>query len=526
MTTKLIHKIITFVLILALMIPSISNIERAFADTGDLKVTGTILHLREGPGLSYPIITTLEEGDSLTSIGREGDWIQVKVGDYEGWVASWLTASINEQQTIDKTVISQVDRLNIRTEPDLSSPVLGQLSTGNQAALISENGAWAKINWNGLVGWVSSDYVTINETTEKTTPDEVVEVSTTTTEPKGTTFTILVDTLNVRKKADLTSKKVGTVSNGQSFKVLAQEHNWVQIQYSDKKTGWVYSFYGTFSNTVKTPSKASSSPASTSALETVTIIYNGTNLRTDASTTADVVERVDAGQTYPIVGAKDDFYEIQLADQTAFVANWVVSTSQNSTATMNTPKSEPRKKGTLNGLTIVVDAGHGGNDHGTTGQRGTDEKEITLKTASLLASKLSAAGANVVMTRESDEYVALRKRVSIAHQHEADAFISIHYDATDNSSISGFTSYYLNNNQKGLAEAIHNGLASKINLKDRGTQEGNYLVLRENRQKAVLLELGFLSNANEERIITTAKFREQATLGIYQGILDYFDANE
>jgi len=194
MTTKLIHKIITFVLILALMIPSISNIERAFADTGDLKVTGTILHLREGPGLSYPIITTLEEGDSLTSIGREGDWIQVKVGDYEGWVASWLTASINEQQTIDKTVISQVDRLNIRTEPDLSSPVLGQLSTGNQAALISENGAWAKINWNGLVGWVSSDYVTINETTEKTTPDEVVEVSTTTTEPKGTTFTILVDT--------------------------------------------------------------------------------------------------------------------------------------------------------------------------------------------------------------------------------------------------------------------------------------------------------------------------------------------
>lgn len=130
------------------------------------------------------------------------------------------------------------------------------------------------------------------------------------------------------------------------------------------------------------------------------------------------------------------------------------------------------------------------------------------------------------MTRESDEYVALRKRVSVAHQHDADAFISIHYDATDNSSISGFTSYYLNNNQKGLAEAIHNGLASKINIKDRGTQEGNYLVLRENRQKAVLLELGFLSNANEERIITTAKFREQATLGIYQGILDYFDANE
>ena len=73
-----------------------------------------------------------------------------------------------------------------------------------------------------------------------------------------------------------------------------------------------------------------------------------------------------------------------------------------------------------------------------------------FKTATLLASKLSAAGANVVMTRESDEYVALRKRVSIAHQYEADAFISLHYDATDDSSINGFTSYYMNSNQKGL----------------------------------------------------------------------------
>ncbi len=78
-----------------------------------------------------------------------------------------LTASTNAEQAIAKTVISQVDRLNIRTEPDISSAVLGQLSTGNQAILIKESGEWAKINWNGLVGWVSSSYVTINETTEK-----------------------------------------------------------------------------------------------------------------------------------------------------------------------------------------------------------------------------------------------------------------------------------------------------------------------------------------------------------------------
>ncbi|MFJ6208267.1 SH3 domain-containing protein [Lysinibacillus sp. NPDC092081] len=528
MRTKLLNISIIFVLVLIIAIPSMNN-QRALADTSDLKVAGTILHLREGPGLSYPIITILDEGDPLTSISREGDWIQVKAGDYEGWVASWLTASINDKQTIDKTLISQVDRLNIRTEPDISSAVLGQLSIGSQAKLIEKNGEWAKIDWNGLVGWVSTDYVTINDQTEKKakaetkTEEPKVEVSTKKVN-KDTTFTVLVDALNVRQKPDLNTPKIGTVSRGQAFKVLSQEHNWVQIQYNDKKTGWVYSFYGTFSNIENTTSKSSSS----SELESVTIIYNGTNLRTDATTTADVVARVDAGETYPIVGAKNDFYEIQVDDKTAFVANWVVTTTSSSKATtaIKKDKSTPRKKGTLNGLTIVVDAGHGGNDHGTTGQRGTNEKEITLKTASLLASKLSAAGANVVMTRESDEYVALRKRVSIAHQYEADAFISIHYDATDDSSVNGFTSYYMNSNQQGLAEAINNGLSNKIDLKNRGTQQGNYLVLRENRQQAALIELGYLSNGSEERGITTAKFREQATLGIYQGILDYFNKNQ
>ncbi|HBT71395.1 MAG TPA: N-acetylmuramoyl-L-alanine amidase, partial [Lysinibacillus sp.] len=301
MRTKILHSIIIFVLMVTIAMPNKNFVQRASADTSDLKVAGTILHLREGPGLSYPIITTLEEGDPLTSIGREGDWIQVKAGNYEGWVASWLTAPTSAKQAIDKTVISQVDRLNIRTDPDISSAVLGQLSTGNQANLIEENAEWAKIDWNGLTGWVSKDYVTINDNPkkEKEPKDDAVEVTTTTTPVnKDTTFTILVDVLNVRKKPDLNAKKIGTAKKGQAFKVIAHEHNWVQIQYNDKKTGWVYSFYGTFSNKVKSTSKTSSSKE----LESVTIIYNGTNLRTDASTAAEVVERVDAGLNYPIVG--------------------------------------------------------------------------------------------------------------------------------------------------------------------------------------------------------------------------------
>lgn len=142
----------------------------------------------------------------------------------------------------------------------------------------------------------------------------------------------------------------------------------------------------------------------------------------------------------------------------------------------------------------------------------------------LLTSKLRSAGADVILTRESDIYVDLRKRVSISHQNGADAFISIHYDATEDSSISGFTTYYTNSYQQELAEYVHNGLSEKVTIRDRGVQPGNYLVTRENKQPAILIELGYLSNPSEERIVTTDYYREQATLGIYQGILDYFDA--
>lgn len=113
----------------------------------------------------------------------------------------------------------------------------------------------------------------------------------------------------------------------------------------------------------------------------------------------------------------------------------------------------------------------------------------------------------------------------ISQQNNADAFISIHYDANPDTSISGFTTYYQYRNQAALAKSISNGLQSSIALRNRGAQPGNYYVLRENKQNAVLVELGFLSNPSEERTIDSNRYRDQATYGIYKGILNYFDMN-
>ncbi|MGE7981206.1 N-acetylmuramoyl-L-alanine amidase [Solibacillus sp. NPDC093137] len=520
---------LSFLLLFTAIVPYYFSARPAHANGEPLYVNAEILYLREGPGLSYPILDTLKEGTEMISIEKQGDWHHVQVGQQKGWVAAWLvkTAIGQTDSSTEKTVISQVNSLNVRVAPSLSASVLTKISSGTESKFLKQEQDWIQIQFGEMTGWVFAEYVTVKEAnTEKPAPPSDNGQQEQSNEPiqqiDPNTFTVNVNAVNIRKKPDLTSKKLGLATEGQQFKVVSRDHNWVEIEYEKGKKGWIYNFYGTFTKQLK--QNPSSEKEETKNF--VTIIYNGTNLRESPSTSSNVVVIADAGHTYPIVESEGDWFKIAVNDrQTAYVANWVVSEndSQGTTSKNNTSEAAERKKGTLKGLTIVLDAGHGGNDRGTTGVRGTDEKEINIITAELLRSKLQAAGANVVMTRESDIFVDLRKRVAVSHQAGADAFISIHYDANEDSSVSGFTTYYTNGYQQKLAEYVHEGLASKVSLKDRGPRFGNYLVLRENRQNAILLELGYLSNPSEERAITTDYYREQATLGIYQGLLNYFD---
>ncbi|MFC7684563.1 SH3 domain-containing protein [Ureibacillus sp. GCM10028918] len=535
--------LITLILLCSLLSPYTYETNSAYAsnEKSDLVVSADILYLREGPGLSYPIIETLKEGQELSFIEKQDDWYHVKVKDMEGWVASWLTSAVKPNEspknhsTEVSSIISQVDHLNLRAEPSVSSPVLSQLNTGDEAEVLQSEANWIQISFNGSQGWVSADYVTIKKNEEQETSNtseeeltDPIETGDRTTKIDPNLFTISVDAVNIRKKADLSSKKLGTANKGEQYDVLERDNNWVKIQYG-KKEGWVYSFYGTFQVNEKIPTSVDSDKTEETDSSYVTIIYNGTNLREEPSTSSDVVIHANAGEKYKLLSTEDEWYKIEVdKNTTAYVADWVVSKDFDSDDTKLNSKEEPqkkeeRKKGTLKGLTLVIDPGHGGNDKGTTGVRGTNEKEINLKTVELLKSKLRSAGAEVILTRESDVYVDLRKRVSISHQYAADAFISIHYDATEDSSISGFTTYYTNSYQQELAEYVHAGLSEKVTIRDRGVQPGNYLVTRENKQAAILIELGYLSNPGEESVVTTDFYREQATLGIYQGILNYFD---
>lgn len=516
MNNKIVHKLVTLLLVSTLFMPFV-NIQ-VQAQEQEAIVSVSSLKVRSGPGLTYDTIGSVHKNDKLTVVGKENDWLKVKYKNTTGWVASWY-ATIETEGLENKQIVSKVNNLNVRTAPSVSSAVIGKLNEGEKYVAHQSEDEWVEIDYNGQKGWVNNTYVTIVDHTETKTPAPSTSI-------KERKFVISVDALNVRAKPDLSSKKIGQVNKGDQFNVLATDHQWVQVELETGKKGWLYSFYGSFTNAVESSSKSTSS-------ESITVLYSGTNIRAESNTNSEVVKRAAAGESFKVIETINDWFKIDLGNgKNGYIANWVVSSSEETNTPETSKETEKeqkkekvtRKKGTLKGATIVIDAGHGGNDRGTTGALGTDEKDITLKTAELLSSKLQAAGANVRMTRQSDEYVDLRKRVSIAHQVNADAFISLHYDAINNSSVRGYTTYYMNSHQKELANYVHKGLGDMISLKNRGVQPGNYLVLRENKQPAILIELGYLSNPTEEQHVTTRAFREQATHGIYNGIIDYFDS--
>ena len=177
---------------------------------------------------------------------------------------------------------------------------------------------------------------------------------------------------------------------------------------------------------------------------------------------------------------------------------------------------------TLAFSTVVVDAGHGGEDRGGIRSQKTGEKEMTLDVALRLEKLLRGKGIQVVMTRRSDVFVSLEDRATIANQYSDSLFVSIHFDAYRDSSARGITIYYTSGRGRNLAQEIHNELLPVIKpFRSRGLKRQRFSVLRHTHAPAVLLELGYLTNPIEAKRIRDADYRQKLAEAICAGIVRY-----
>ncbi len=171
---------------------------------------------------------------------------------------------------------------------------------------------------------------------------------------------------------------------------------------------------------------------------------------------------------------------------------------------------------------VVVDPGHGGRDPGAMGIR-LKEKDINLAVALRLQRVLLDAGVFVVLTRDDDRWISLEERAALANQMKARIFVSIHCNGAASPLAQGTETYHFPTSLEGkkLAESIHSRLVSLLGRRDRGIKTANFAVLRETTMPAVLVELAFITNREEEELLGTDIFQQRAALAIREGISRY-----
>lgn len=188
----------------------------------------------------------------------------------------------------------------------------------------------------------------------------------------------------------------------------------------------------------------------------------------------------------------------------------------------------------LQGRKVMIDPGHGGRDPGAVGLGGTREKDVVLETSLEMARQLREWGAEVKLTRETDRQVAgpnapkredLQARVDLANEWPADIFISIHANANENRAVKGTESYVArqsSENSVRLATLTHKRMVDDVGLPDRRVLRSDFFVIKNTSMPATLMELAYISNAEEEAKLADPEFLKKCATAMAEGVKDYF----
>lgn len=193
-------------------------------------------------------------------------------------------------------------------------------------------------------------------------------------------------------------------------------------------------------------------------------------------------------------------------------------------------KQDNTKSSAIKGKIIVIDPGHGGSNPGAVANNST-ESSNNLAVGLKLQNLLVQAGAKVIMTRDTDRTVApegstlgeeLQARVDLAEAKHADIFVSLHSNSNPDSSIEGAMTFYHGEKSPDLASQIQKSLIKATGATDKGIAKETFYVLRNTSMPGVLVEMGFVSNANEAAKLKSESYRDRLATGVFNGIGNYF----
>jgi len=408
-------------------------------------------------------------------------------------------------------------KINVRTKPENTSKVFVTLSKGAKVSIVEQKSLWYKIKTSKGYGWVMSKYVAKTNT-------EVL--------PVIDTGTITSTKMNVRKEPKNTSTIFVTLSKGGKVSIVEKTNLWYKIKTS-KGYGWV------LANSIKLSTTQPSVPAKDKFGK---VTASTLHVRTGPSVNYTSIGTLTTGKIVTILSEQNGWYQITSEK----MAGWV---NKAYIQLVNKDDAE------LSSFTLVIDPGHGGQDPGATFKANNGviykESNVVLQVSQYLKSYFSKLPIKSFYTRQTDVYLTLDQRVNFSKSNGANAFISIHTNASTTHKGEGTETYYYGQTKGGsdisfsnsddsptakntlsktklqdsklLAEHVQRRLVEKLKLKDRGVKTGNFHVIRETPMASILTELGFIDNPTDNVKLTSVSWQKEAAKGIYLGVLDYLN---
>ncbi|QGG49355.1 N-acetylmuramoyl-L-alanine amidase [Heliorestis convoluta] len=407
-----------------------------------------------------------------------------------------------EQKNTRAVVNGQV--VNIRSGPGTSYSILTTYRAGQVVEVIKSQDQWSQIRMNnGSHGWIAQWLLQFpEENVKKEEPKDFKDENPTYDDSKERDSRFGVDqgswlitteySTNIRSGPGWEYSIIKTVPKGQSFELQQVQDNWYQVLEKGQVIGWLASWL------------AKAEPLSP---------------QEPVQADIDMENRRNVGE------ASRGGYNPTAPENNVGI----------------TPESYLNSS-SLTGKTIVIDPGHGNLnlrwnviDPGAVGQLGTKEKDICLDISLRLEEHLKARGATVILTRRGDGDIAisneLHYRAEVANSAQADLFVSIHNNAHFNKDVGGIaTFYYASGSLQGqkservrVASMIQQALVQELGRRDIGIREANFVVLRETKMPSVLVEILFISNLEEERLLQQEDIRERSARSIAEALERHFE---
>jgi N-acetylmuramoyl-L-alanine amidase len=500
-------------------------------------------------------------------LGAEVDWLPPEAGR-PGRVLITAAGGTEEESAAGRVAVVQGDWVRLRSSPVIEdNNIVGHVFKGDRLPVVGKSDDWLKVRRaDGQVAWIAGWLVHIEERTaqpqsepepQSSPPAASVPVPPPADQELTGSVIVQVDTIEVRSQPGNHFAAIAQATRGFRLGLVSQRGDWYQIRLPSGTLGWVEAAAVEVDLQTQVPPLPSRGDdrdpvpgtfeAEVSGNRVMITVRSAEPMRYRAFQLTGPARLVIDVEGFPLEKLPDRVLDSPVVER---IRTGVVDEQFRLVCDLKQGLSHTRYRtnlsadhrtltvelylanSALEGRVVVLDPGHGGRDPGAIGPTDLREKDVCLAIALEAARLLRAEGAEVILTRSSDRSVELDRRAEIANQAAADVFVSIHSNANVDRAKHGISTYwwpYPDGASPGqvaarqsLAQALQAALVGELRRQDLGLYQARFVVLRATQMPSALVEVCFISNPEEERLLADRDFQDRAAAAIAGGIKAYF----